>query len=185
MLNANKNLCFFSTNFILTKKTPHRTVISTVLKSITDIRSYQKIGKSIAKNYDTAIYLIGQKDVSDTTITKPFTAYKPYSFHRKSWRRFFFSFIYFKNLLNIKPKLIIVCTHELLFPSLVYKLFFKSKLIYDVQEDYFKNCLYSNVFPKPFSIFLAYYVRLKEKIVSQWISYFLLAEKIYSQAQQN
>ncbi len=130
-------------------------------------------------HFETSLCLIGQASSNDKDTNNPSIKSKPHSFHRTSLQRFFFPLLYFFKLIKNKPNIIIMCTHELLFASLVYKLFFRAKLIYDIQEDYFKNCYYSNAYSKPLGLFLAYYVRLKEKTCARWISHFLLAEKIY------
>jgi len=158
----------------------HCTVIASVLKPIRDIRSYHKIGKTIISHFDTSLYLIGQASLHEDDTRSSLINSIPHSFHRTSLKRLFYPALYFLKLIKIKPNVIIICTHELLFASWAYRLFFPSKLIYDVQEDYFKNCYHSNAYPRLFSILLAYYVRIKEKIFSPWVTHFLLAEKIYT-----
>jgi glycosyltransferase involved in cell wall biosynthesis len=55
------------------------------------------------------------------------------------------------------------------------------KIIYDVQENYFKNILYTNAFPKLLRLLIASLVRFKEIIGSIFLSGFILAEKCYEQ----
>jgi glycosyltransferase involved in cell wall biosynthesis len=74
---------------------------------------------------------------------------------------------------------LIICTHELLLIGTLYKLFSGSKLIYDIQENYFFNLLYQNNYPWLLRHLLALYVRVKEVLLANFINYFLLAEQCY------
>jgi glycosyltransferase involved in cell wall biosynthesis len=53
-------------------------------------------------------------------------------------------------------------------------------VIYDVQENYFRNILFTNVFPVFIRPFIAFYARTKELLCSPFVSHFLLAEKAYA-----
>lgn len=87
--------------------------------------------------------------------------------------------IYYRTYIKVKPDIIIVNTHELLIVTLLYKILFGSRMIYDVQENYFRNIRFQNnhfILLKPF---LAGYVRLIEYFASFFFDHALLAEQIY------
>jgi len=82
-------------------------------------------------------------------------------------------------LKSIRPDILIVTTHELLLPAMLYKLFFRARVIYDVQENYFRNILFLPSFNFLLRPLLAVYVRSKEKLLAPFIDYFILAESGY------
>ncbi|NJN41302.1 MAG: glycosyltransferase family 4 protein [Flammeovirgaceae bacterium] len=83
--------------------------------------------------------------------------------------------------LKLKPSLLIIGTHELLWPSLLLRLFTRTKIIYDVRENYYLNIRHSSAFPLPVRLLIALYVRAKEIITAPFVTHFTLAEFVYSQ----
>jgi glycosyltransferase involved in cell wall biosynthesis len=153
-----------------------RIVLASVLKPVNDPRMFEKMGQSLSAYYD--VHIIGTSnalDVSDTSIVfHPLTAYT-----RLSIDRILAPLRILKKVLDIKPDLLIICTHELLWMVLITKVFLRCKVIYDVRENYYRNILYTRTFPRGVRIFIALYVRLKEWITSPFITLFFLAEAGY------
>jgi hypothetical protein len=82
-------------------------------------------------------------------------------------------------MVKLTPDLLIITTHELLLMSLVVKIFTRCSVLYDLQENYYRNIRYTNAYPKLIRPLLAAYVRIKEIILAPVVDYFLLAEKGY------
>jgi hypothetical protein len=83
--------------------------------------------------------------------------------------------------LRLKPDAFIFATHELLYLALFLKLFTKCRIIYDVQENYYWNILYTPAFPLLIKPFVALYVRGKETLTARYVDHFFLAERGYGQ----
>lgn len=160
-------------------------LLASLLKPANDIRMYEKLAKSLAKkteiqgNKPQKIHIIGFKPKKEVQNTEVFAFYPIFDFKRLSYKRFFAQFLFFYFLLKIRPKILIVCTFELLFFSVIYKILFGGKLVYDVQENYFANICYTKVFPYWLKIPLAYLVLFWEKMCCFWVDEYWLAEKCY------
>ncbi len=83
-------------------------------------------------------------------------------------------------IIKVKPELLIVTTHELLGVAILIRILFGSKIIYDILENYGRNILFTNAFPKLIRPVIAFFVRLKERAAAPFFSQFLLAEKCYA-----
>jgi hypothetical protein len=153
-------------------------VIASVLKPVNDSRNYEKTAISISKSGNYQIHLVGQKVLNIPTDSS--ILFNPlFSFSRLSVKRFFTSWIFLNYLFRTKPDLIIVTTFELLLPSILYKILKSKKLIYDIQENYFRNLIYTNSFPFGIKHILAIGVRALEYGTRPFVNHYLLAEKNY------
>ena len=158
------------------KKVP--IVIASILKPTDDPRSFERFGISMAKTnkYDINIIGFGTKNNSDV----PNISFHPLGdFPRLSFQRVMAKYRILKLLFELKPKLLILGTHELLTIGVLYKIMSKTVLVYDVRENYYRNLVYQSVFPKVIKHLLAIWVRLKEKILAQFLWNFILAETGY------
>ena len=149
--------------------------IASILKPVDETRMYHKIGRSLARaGYKVHIAGFKGHTESDDISLYPFFFFKRLSFQRlKASVKIFFW------LVKVKPVLFIITTHELLWAGILYKLLFRKKLIYDVQENYYLNILNTHAFPPFIRSLIAYYVRMKESVTASFIDHFFLAEKGY------
>lgn len=153
-------------------------VIASVLKPVNDTRMYEKMALSLSKANKYDINIIGFSTKSITK-EKHISFYPIFNFERLTWERALASITYYHKLNVLAPDLIIINTHELLIPTIIYKWFHPAKLIYDVRENHFRNIMFTKSFPFPFRPILAIWVRSKEYLSSLWIDHFFLAEKHY------
>lgn len=160
------------------KKT--KLVIASVLKPVDDTRMYEKFGLSLSQTNKYAINIIGFYSKNNLSAAN-ITFHPIFNFKRISLSRLLAPLRCFKKLLKIKPDILIVNTHELLFIAFVYKILFGGKLMYDVQENYFRNLLHTTGFPLLTRPLLAGYVRLKEYLSALFVDGYTLAEKSYEQ----
>jgi hypothetical protein len=154
-----------------------RIVIASVLKPVDDTRMFEKIGMSLHSTGQYKIHILGYKGDSDPPPGLYFHAHE--RFARISFKRLLVPWKILNKIITIRPKLIIITTHELLWISMLAKMIVGSKVVYDVQENYFLNILYTDSFPRLLRPSIAAYVRLKEVLFSPFIDHFLLAEKGY------
>ncbi|TRX50678.1 glycosyltransferase family 4 protein [Fulvivirga sp. M361] len=156
-------------------------VLASVLKPINDTRMYEKIGISLSQTKKYEINIIGfwvKKKPKFNSSLKLFPVFK---FERLTFGRLLAPITCFKKYLQVNPQLIIINTHELLIVTVAYKIIFGSKIVYDVQENYYRNILFGSNFPGIIRPLLAGYVRLKEWMTRPWIDHYLLAERAYQE----
>ena len=153
-----------------------RIVLASVLKPVDDTRMFEKIGKSLAKKPDYKLSIFGypsNKQHFDSNIE---LIPHPH-FARISLKRMLIPLILLKKIYKVKPHVLIVNTHELLIVATTIRILFGTKLIYDVQENYWRNILWTTTFPPLLRHLLAGWVRGKEIIFSGAFQLFFLAEK--------
>ncbi len=140
-------------------------------------RMYERLGQSLAAN-GHEVFIVGFPSSTSNPIAGiQFFPHK--TFNRISFSRIWVRFEILRKVFSAKPDLLVICTHELIGVALLYRLFSGKRIIYDVQENYFLNILYTTAWPKFIRLPLALAVRLKELVAAPLISKFLLAEKCY------
>jgi glycogen synthase len=153
-----------------------KVLIISVLKPVDDVRSYGKIGLTLA-DAGCDVHIAGFH--SSNADAKKVNFYPLFKFNRLSLQRAFAPFRLLELMFRLKPAVVIVSAHELLACAVVYKILAGSKLIYDVQENYFMNIMRMNTFPAGIRNLLGWYVRMKEIILTRFFDAFLLAERCY------
>lgn len=156
------------------KKT--RIVVASVLKPVNDTRMRGKIARTLLKIPDTELHVFGfpSSDTKDGVCAHPSS-----SFPRLSLRRLLLPWSIYRQVISLRPRLFIITTHELLAVAVLARIVLGCRIVYDVQENYFRNILYTDAFPRLLRPFLAAYVRLKEWACTPFINLFLLAERAY------
>lgn len=155
-----------------------RIVIASILKPLNDTRMVDKIGGSLAKDQSYEIHVIGYPALPSNHAAQ-FHFYPLATFKRLSFRRLFAPVYVARLVLQVKPQVLIITTHELLIVSFLFRIFFGVKIVYDVQENYYRNILYSGSFASPIKYLLAGWVRAKEVAFARFIDWFFLAERGY------
>ncbi|MCS6795637.1 MAG: glycosyltransferase [Raineya sp.] len=159
-----------------------------VLKPADDIRLFHKIALTFAEQ-GFEIHSIGyQSDLSRQKVENNIYLYPVFNFSRKDFKRLWAGWVILKYLCKIKPQVIVCGAVEILLFCVLYKFFQrlqgnKLHLIYDVQENYFLNVLYTQTYQRLsfFRYVLAYAIRWIEKICALAVDSFFLAEKCYEQ----
>lgn len=153
-----------------------RIVLASVLKPVDDTRMFEKIGKSLSNHSEYEVFIIGYP--SKKAIKDPKIVFLPHpNFVRLSLRRVLIPFEILKKIHKVKPDVVIVNTHELLTVAVLFRILFGCKIIYDLQENYWRNILWTDTFPLPFKYLLAFWVRTKEVMLACFFHLFFLAEK--------
>lgn len=154
-----------------------RIVIASVLKPVDDTRMFEKMALTLA-DPSHEVHIIGypsiRKHEHAGVVFHPLN-----SFGRISLARILASWKIAGMIVRIRPRHVIITTHELLIPVLIFRMFAPYSVIYDIRENYYRNIGYTNTFPPGIRQLIAGYVRLKEKILAPFIDHFLLAEKGY------
>jgi hypothetical protein len=153
-----------------------RIVLASVLKPVDDTRMFEKMAKSLSRNPNYEIFIIGYPSQNEPHhpgiqfISHP-------NFNRLSLRRLITPLFILKKACKVKPDVFIVNTHELLIVGIAIRILFGSKIVYDVQENYWRNILWTDTFPSLVRPLLASWVRGKEILLSGYFHLFILAEK--------
>jgi glycosyltransferase involved in cell wall biosynthesis len=158
-----------------------RIVLASILKPVDDTRMFEKMARSLSKVSDYEIYVIGYPSKTEINQHENITQLPLKSFKRLSISRMLAPWHVLQKVYKVKPKLLIVNTHELLIVSIVNRIFFGTQIIYDIRENYWRNILYTSAFPVAVRFLIASWVRLKEKLTSPLFHSFFLAEKTYEQ----
>ena len=85
-------------------------VIASTLKPVIDPRAYEKIGRSLAKTGKYSVHIIGA--LPSTSTPYKWTNLYPY---KSKLPRFLMPWVVFYRALKIKPKILVIATHELIF----------------------------------------------------------------------
>src|SRR5688572_21283367 len=109
-----------------------RIVLASVLKPVNDPRMFEKMGQSLSRKYE--VHILGDSGVTVNDNALVIFHPLPY-FKRISFGRITAPIRILKKILAIKPNLLIICTHELLWVVLFARIFLRCHVIYDVQEN--------------------------------------------------
>jgi glycosyltransferase involved in cell wall biosynthesis len=150
-----------------------KVVIASTLKPVDDVRLYRKIALTLVDSGRFDVHMIGTGETAPPHVTADAHS-RP---NRISLTRAALSFRILRNILKLKPDILIIATHELLVAAAVFKLVTGKPVIYDVQENYFLNIRHTHAFPILLRWPVATWVRLKEVALTRFIDKFLLAEK--------
>ena len=153
--------------------------IISVLKPVNDSRNYEKIAYTLAKENKYKVYVIGQPVINYSEIHENIGLHELPKLKRLSLKRLLVQFQILQFLIKVKPKAIIANTHELLEVTVLYKILFGALIIYDIQENYYRNIIYGHAFSGFIKWPVALVIRFREVIFSLIFDHFILAEKCY------
>lgn len=158
-----------------------RILLASLLKPINDSRMYEKLGLSLSKLPRASIFIAGYQAPVPLNAPANISFHPVFSFRRLSLGRARAQLLFWKLLLQVKPHVVIVTTHELLLISSLYKFIYRCKLTYDIQENYTLNLKAQNSYRPGVKHVLAAGVGSIEKLTAPAIDHFLVAEKSYLQ----
>jgi len=156
-----------------------RIVLASVLKPVDDTRMLEKMSASLSGTGDYEIFIIGYPAREPSPAIENVHYIPLIPFTRLSIGRILAPLKVLLKVHKVKPELLIVNTHELLIVAMLNRIFFGTRIIYDVRENYWRNILHTHAFPGLFRPLLAAWVRAKEKITAPFFHGFFLAEKAY------
>jgi hypothetical protein len=151
-----------------------------VLKPVDDIRLFHKI----AQTWQEAGYQVHSIGFYSSAENQEQVFFYPiFKFKRLSIRRLLAVWQIFWLLLKIRPQDVVCGSVEALPLCVVYKIIFfrKTRLFYDVQENYYANIRYTRTYPSIIRYPLAFLVRFIEYCSGIFVHCFLLAEQCYAQ----
>lgn len=154
-------------------------VIASVLKPVDDTRMLEKFGASLVQTPNYDVNIVGF--YSKTKSSHPRIHFYPiFRLRRISLARLFAGFRFLSLLFKLSPHICIVTTAELLPAAITYKLLKGGRLLYDVQENYYRNIIYSPHYAWGIRQIAGALVRITEHLTRWGIDHYILAEKCYS-----
>ncbi|GAB3533206.1 hypothetical protein GCM10027443_18310 [Pontibacter brevis] len=157
-----------------------RILIASLLKPVNDTRMYEKLALSLCKLPGVQVHVCGFDAPAPIGAPATVSFHPVFRFDRLSTGRAKAQGTYYKLLQELRPDLIIACTHELLPASYLYCRQQKAKLIYDVQENYALNIRAQDNYPPLLRQVMAFGLRSIEGITSGQVYHFILAERSYA-----
>lgn len=156
-----------------------RIVIASVLKPLYEPRMYEKIGISLSEIPNTEVHVVGY-GTADPHRVSTIVAHGLGSFPRLSFSRLIAPWKVFFKVLQLRPHILIACTHELLLPFVLFKLISpRTPLVYDLQENYVLNILHTEAFPRFLRYPMAGLVRFHERLCLPFYKRIISAEECY------
>lgn len=154
-------------------------VIASTLKPVDDVRLFEKIAQSMAKTNKYEINIIGNSGKKESN----FPNIHFHSFHLQRGQllnRWTIRWKILRQIALLKPEVLIISTHELLSIGVLYRLVSRCKLMYDVQENYYRNWLFRDDGFRILKVIIGILIRLKEFFLSPLVHHYTLAEKPYA-----
>ncbi|MBI0397758.1 glycosyltransferase family protein [Cyclobacterium marinum] len=154
-------------------------IVASVLKPVDDSRMLYKLGFSIRETNKYDLNIIGFSS-KKTPKVENIRLIEIFSGPRTNLSRIFVHFKFLRQLIKIRPAVVIVTTFELLPIATLAKPFLSYKLIYDVQENYGKNITYNQTMPAFLRVVAKSLVRLSERLGKTAIDHYIFAEQCYA-----
>ncbi len=145
-----------------------------------DVRSYHKIGRSLAQTNKYDVNIIGFKS-KKINKAENISLHPIYNFQRNAFSRIKASWKYYKLYLKVKPQIIIVSSPELLLVNYFIRILFGTRILYDVQENYVGNIKFGSTYNSLIKPLLILGIRSVEWISRYFVSGYLLAEEVYTE----
>lgn len=153
-------------------------VIASVLKPLKDPRAYYRFAFSLRETNKYNINIIGfslKKEPEEENIK----FHSIFSKNRNDFSRAIAGARFFKRLFQIKPKLVIVTTFELLPAAILAKWMLGFALVYDLQENHVLNLSQNKTVAGWKKNLSKAFVSLIESCSTPFIDHYFFAEKVY------
>lgn len=155
-------------------------VIASVLKPTDEVRMYKRIGTSLAKTTKYDVNIIGIKSKKRTAPVPNIIQHSLNQKGRNIFSRLSNLIQVQKLITDIRPELVIVTSPDLLYIVTHHRNKNNFKVIYDLQEDYYKNITQQRIYTWLLRQPIAWLTRYLEKRSSRHLSGLWLAEDAYS-----
>ena len=141
---------------------------------------FEKMAQSLAATGQYDVHVFGYPSHREISFARVYF-HPSKKFKRLSLHRLLIPFLLIIKTRKLKPSIVIITTHELLFFSVSLKLLTGAKIVYDVRENYMRNIFFLSTFPILLRPILALYVRTKEIFYTPFISKFILSDYGYGE----
>ncbi|SHM86345.1 Glycosyltransferase involved in cell wall bisynthesis [Cyclobacterium lianum] len=155
-------------------------VLASILKPVDDSRMLFKLGFSLRETNKYDLNIIGfsskkMPDIKNVRFIPIFSKSRTHPCRIIAPAKFLF------HLFRIKPRIVLVCTYELLPAAVFAKYFLSFKLVYDMQENYLYNLEYNQTLSGTKKSLAKFLVRTIENWSGRAIDQYIFAEKCYAE----
>lgn len=154
-------------------------LIASILKPINDTRMYEKMAYSLLEIEGLSIHIAGRAAEEPNSYDGRVTFHSIFNGNRLGFERIKAIGRFITLLLKVKPQVLVVNSPELLIVSVLSKIFFGFRLIYDVRENYSLNYLHAKTIKKPFNWLIAFAWKGIETLATYYCNEIFLAELCY------
>jgi hypothetical protein len=155
----------------------YKVLIANVLKPVDETRMRHKLAASLEHVAGAELHLFGKKHSGTKDQHIVLHEYDGNTKHVSRWQ---VQWAFFLCLMCVKPHLVILETPELVLPYAVYRLMNKSKLVYDVLENYQLNHRWSAVRSGVSKWLMRVASSILHRLTVWMADHIFLAEKIYA-----
>jgi hypothetical protein len=152
-------------------------IFASVLKPADEVRMYEKLGASLLRDSRFEAIFFGSETSSENLTRGRFE--EDFHYSRNPFLRVLRSISFLFTCLEIRPDLIVICTWELILPALIIKGIRGSLLVYDIQENYYKNTLGLSFLRRMFLFPIAAFIQAVENLGRPFFSATIMAEDCY------
>jgi glycogen synthase len=153
-------------------------MISHLLKPPDEVRIYEKLGRSFAKIPETEVFLVGNGSTAPESLDN-ISFHTIFKIGRLGWKRLLAPWQLYGKILEVKPDINVVNTIDFQLVTILNKIIFGNKAIYDIPENLLYNSFYMNNFRGGWG-YVAGVVQRWVEWVSGWaFDAFFLAEQSY------
>jgi hypothetical protein len=154
--------------------TKPRILIASSLKPANDSRAYYKLGRALESDWEVHMAGAPAENVAQSESTHWHYTGPPSRLH---WHRLAILKRTRQCWLKVKPKVVVLCSHELL--PLAKEFSQSNKVIYDLQENYRLNIQHTSAYPTFLKPWLKKIVVQNEMAALPYLSGITVAEHIY------
>jgi len=155
-------------------------MLASILKPVDDIRMFHKLGRSLKLLADARLVVAGA-GTNNPQETAGIKSYVLGRFTRLSFSRLAARAHVFMLAIRERPRIFVACTHELLATAVALRFLFGTRIVYDIQENYYLNIRHTDAFPTGLRAPLALAVRMKERLLIPFFHHVILAEQCYEE----
>lgn len=157
------------------KKVP--VMIASTLKPILDVRAFGKLAFSLGETNTYSLFIIGFSAKRPISLPE-FRFFSSIRHFDSRLDRIFAQLRFIRRLIQVRPKVLICCTYELLPIATFFKPVLKYKIVYDVQENYAFNLNLNPNLSEKEKVNAKKLIQIAESV--KGIDLYLLAEKCYA-----
>jgi hypothetical protein len=155
----------------------HKVLIANVLKPVDETRMRHKLAASLEHIKGVELHLFGKTHTGSKDQLIVLHEYDGNTNHISRWQ---VQWAFFLCLMRVKPQLVILETPELVLPYAMFRLMNKSKLVYDVLENYQLNHRWSAVRSGVSKWLIGVASHTLHRLTVWMADHIFLAEKIYA-----
>ena len=149
-------------------------------KPPSETRIFEKLALSLYPIPNIELRILGCHPIGEASLLERIEMLAVFSFGRDLISRFQKQLTFWKQAKQFLPDVLIICSSELLIVAILYKLAYRARLIYDVQENLVLNLKFQKAYSGFLFRFLSMVADRLQFFIFHFVDRFWLAEKVYA-----